>query len=226
MSCDHQLMATHVTALLDGTLPPVLRERCETALQQCVHCREVFAQAQQYRDMAAQWQAEEVPYWNRARHLVQPRSRNSGNRWLSWTALATSITAVFLVIGKTEISTQNGLVISFGGGLGEARVQQLVATELAASTAAQTALLDTRLDEFAEQQLTASRLLYAQWQDSNRAERRQELGLLLTNWQNQRYQDQQAVASQLNELTADQIENNQYLNALMRTVAQPGRNGL
>lgn len=226
MSCDHQLMATHVTALLEGSLPLVLRERCEAALQQCAHCRDVFTQAQQYRDLAAQWRDEEVPRWNRARHLVQPQRRQANAQWLHWTALAASLTAAFLVVSKTEVSTENGLMISFGGGLGEARVQQLVAAELATSTAAQTALIDARLNEFTQQQAVANRLLYAEWEDNTRAERQQELGLLLTGWQNQRFQDQQAVASQLNELASDQIENNQYVNALMRTVAAPGRNGL
>ena len=226
MSCDHQLMATHVTALLEGSLPAVLRERCESALLGCAHCREVYAQAQQYRDLATQWQDEEVPRWNRARHLVQPQRRNFGNQWLQWTALAASVTAVFLVISKTEISTENGLMISFGGGLGEARVQQLVAAEIASSAAAQSRLIDTKLEEFSEQQLAANRLQYADWQDSNRAERQREMTLLMAGLQNQRYQDQQAVASQLTELASGQIENNQYLNVLMRTVAQPGRNGL
>ncbi|MES2605679.1 MAG: hypothetical protein V4603_12135 [Pseudomonadota bacterium] len=226
MSCDHQLMATHVIALLEGTLPPVLRERCEAVLQHCPHCRDVFAQAQQYRDMATQWQDEEVPRWNRARHLVQPQRRQGNTPWLSWTALAASLAAIFLVVSKTEVSTENGLMISFGGGLGEARVQQLVTAAVASSTAAQTTFIDTRLSEFTEQQTLANRLLYAEWENSTRNERQQELGLLLTGWQSQRFQDQQAVASRLNELTNDQLENNQYLNALMRTVAAPGRNGL
>ncbi len=225
MSCDHQLLATHVGALLDGTLPDSLRVRCEQALHDCEHCRASHAQALAYAAMASDWQQEPVPKWNRARHLVKPRVQQTPP-WLSWGALAASVLAVVLVSTQAEISTADGLVIRFGGELQETRVQQLIATALAANTASQAAVLDARLADFATRQLDASRLQFADWADSNRLERRQELNLLLSGWQNQRLQDQQVYAARFNELTNEQIESNQYLNTLMQTVVRPGRSGL
>jgi hypothetical protein len=225
MLCDHQLIVTHVSELLDGTLPEVLRLRCETAQRECAECRAVVEQAQQWASLAHHWQDEAVPRWHRNRHLVREQPRPTP-AWLSWGALAVSLIAAFLVATRAELSTTNGLVISFGGSLGEQRVQQLVANELAASAVTQAALLDARLLEFSEQQLVANRLLYAEWQQENRLERRQDLGLLLSGWQNQRQQDQQTYAARFSELSNDQIESNQTLSNLVQAVARPGRSGL
>jgi hypothetical protein len=225
MSCDHQLIATHVIDLLEDRLPPVLKARCEKAMAECEHCRGVYAQAQVYAQMAGEWEEQEVPEWNRARHVALP-VRRYHNSWLSWGALAASIAAIMLVVLRVEVSTANGLMISFGGRQTDAIVQQQVAEALARYAAEQQTLLDTRFTEFTRQQATSTELLFSRWQDANRVERRQELNYLLTGWQNQRVQDQRAVSAQLSELANDQIENNQYLNVLMQTVAQPGRRGL
>ncbi len=224
MSCDHQLLTTHISALLDASLPPTLRARCEGAMQECTHCRDLYEQALQYHELAQQWQDEPVPAWTRTRHLVQA-PRRSGSAWLSWGALGASALSLLLTVSHAQISTQGGFAIRFGGN-SEAQVQQIVANSLAISAANQAALLDARLDQFAADQQLASQRLYTSLQENNRLERRQELGLLLTSWQNQRYQDQQAITNRFSQLTNDQFENNRYLNTLMKTAALPGRNGL
>jgi hypothetical protein len=225
MSCDHQLIATHVVDLLENKLPPALREQCEKATAECEQCRDVLARAQLYAQSAAQWQQQQVPDWNRARHAVLPVRRDRAS-WLNWGALAASITAVMLVVLRVEISTANGLMISFGGEQTDVIVQQQVAAAIARHAADQQVLLDARFTALTQQQTTSTELLFSRWQDANRAERRQELNYLLAGWQNQRYQDQRAVSAQISELANDQIQNNQYLNTLMQTVAQPGRRGL
>lgn len=225
MSCDHLLIATHVIDMLDNTLPPALKERCEQTIQQCEHCRDVYTQAQRYAQMAADWKDQEVPEWNRARHAVLPVRRDQAP-WLSWGALAASVAAVMLVVLRVEVSTANGLMISFGGKQTETIVQQQVAAALASYSAEQQTQLDARFAEFTQGQATSTELLFSRWQDTNRAERRQELNYLLTGWQNQRYQDQRVVSAQLTELASDQIANRQDLNAIMQTVASPGRRGL
>lgn len=225
MPCDHQLLASHVGALLDGTLPAVLRERCEAAIRDCAHCRATHDEAMAWTRMAADWRDEPVPAWHRTRHLVRPPVARTTN-WLSWTALTTSLLVAVVAVGNAEISTSDGLVIRFGGSLPEAQLQQLVANGIAAHAANQAAIIDARLTDFAARQLDTNRLLFAEWADSNRLERRQELNLLLSGWQNQRLQDQQTYAARFNELASGQIENNQYLNTLMQTVARPGRSGL
>ncbi len=223
MSCDHQVLADNVCDYIEGKVSPVLRARCDEAVQSCAHCRDIHAQAREFYQLAGQWQEQPAPEWNRARFAVAPM-RQAANSWLGWSALAASVMAVFLVLLRVEISTTNGLLISFGGSQTEARVQELVAAELQRHATAQDALLDTRLADFATDQLNANQLLLARWQEASRVERRQELGLLMAGWQSQRFEDQQEFNSQLTSLTNDQIENNQYLNALLQNAALSRRN--
>ena len=215
MSCDHEVMAQHVCDYIEGKAPPVTRTRCDEALQQCLHCREIHAQALEFHALAGSWRDQPVPDWNRARFAIAP-ARPAQTYWPAWGALAMSIVAIVLVLLRVEVSTANGLLISFGGTQTESHVQELVAAELERHAAAQALVLEARLDDFTADQLTANQLLFARWQESARAERRQELGLLVASWQSQRIEDRKELNSQLTSLASDQIENNQYLNALLQ----------
>lgn len=223
MSCDHQALADHVCDYIEGKVTPVVRARCDEAVQSCAHCRDIHAQALEFYRLGAEWQDQAVPDWNRARFAVAPARQAQGSMQ-AWLALAASVTAISLVLLRAEVSTANGLLISFGGAQTDTRVQELVAAGLERHITAQELLLDARLDDFAAEQLTANQLLLARWQEATRAERRQELGLLMASWQTQRFEDQQQVINQLTALTNDQIESNQYLNALLQNAALPRRN--
>lgn len=224
MSCDHQVISAHVCDYVEGKLPSVLALRCAEAIKDCAHCREVHAQALEFYQLASAWEEQPVPEWQRARHAVQPRYAQ--HSWLSYGALAASVCAIFLVLLRVEISTQDGLLISFGGSQQEARVQELLAAELARHVDAQNALLDARLTEFADEQRTGTELMLARFQQDSRIERRQELDFLTAGWENRRYQDQRVVSAQINRLASGQQENNQYLNALMQNPNFNGGNGL
>jgi hypothetical protein len=223
MSCDHQVVAEHVCDYIEGKVSPVVRARCDEALQQCAHCRNIHAQALEFYQLGRQWRDQAVPDWNRARFAVAPARQPQGSR-LSWMALAASIMAIFLVLLRVEISTVDGLLISFGGSQTDTRVQALVSAELERHVAAQDLLLEARFTEFASDQLNANQLLLARWQEATRVERRQELGLLMSSWQSQRFDDLQEFNSQLTSLTNDQIESNQYLNVLLQNAATSRRN--
>jgi hypothetical protein len=180
---------------------------------------------QQYQRMAESWQDEDVPQWNRMRHLVQPQ-RQSVPVWLQWGTLAASALTLVLTVSRTEIDMSNGLTVRFGG-QDQNQLRQLVTTAVANANTTQSAVLDARLQQFAADQQQANRALYVSWQEANRRERRQELGTLVSGWRDQRLEDQQAIASRFTELTNDQLESNQYLNNLMQTVAtRPGRRDL
>jgi hypothetical protein len=224
MPCDHKLFEEHLCDYIEGRTPPGVRVVCDEALRECAHCREVHARALELYEFGNRWQEQAVPEWNRARFAIPP-VRTPGTR-LTWIALAASFSAVALVLLRVEVSTANGLWISFGGSQTDARVQELVAAELELHVAEQDLLLDARLEEFATDQLSASQLLLARWHDAARAERRQELGLLVSNWQTQRFDDRQEINAQLAELANGQIENNQYLNAMLQNSTLSRRNGL
>jgi hypothetical protein len=217
MSCDHELIAAHVCDYIDNTANAELRARCELVLQNCAQCRAIVERALAFQNMANNWQEQSVPDWQRARFAV-PVPKPASN-WLSWSALATSCFALCLVVLQVDISTANGLTISFGHAQQEARFQQMLATELASYKTAQDELLQEQFAAFAEQQETSTLLNLAQAMDQNRAERRQELGFVLSDFESRRLTEQQAVVRQLNELAENQSEDNQNLNVLMRFVS-------
>lgn len=224
MSCDHELLAAHVCDYIDNTASPGLRARIEQVLQTCAHCRATVERATAFQGMAHDWQEQSVPDWQRARFAVPvPKP---ATRWLSWSALATSCLAICLVVLQVDVSTANGLTISFGDNQREARFQQMLAAELASYKAAQDDLLQEQFDSFTRQQEIRAQLTLAQAMDQNRAERRQELGFVLADFENRRLLEQQAVARQLNEIAANQSEDNQNLNVLMRVVASARVNDL
>lgn len=218
MSCDHQLVAHHVCDYIEGSLSSTMKARYETALRQCSHCREIHDQALALSRTASLWQ-QEVPHWNRAREAVQP-PRQQGQR-LAWSALVASCFAVFLVLVQLEISTTDGLRISFGGGMDEARLRQVVSEQMQQERLvwqeAQAAQVETLLSEYAERQTIATEVLLTQWLESTRSERRQDMRKLLSGWQSRHYQDQLMLYDQINYLASSQEENNMYLNALMES---------
>ncbi len=225
MSCDHQLIAEHVCDYIEGNLPPALAARCSEALKHCAHCSGAHTRALEFYQLASEWQDQSVPDWPRARPALQPPGVQA-QRWPAFAALAASLCAAALVLLQVEVSTANGLWISFGGQQTEARVRAVLGEELARYTDARNGVLEARLDEFAADQTLASELLFAQWQEENRDERRDEIGLLMSGWQAQRYQDYQALNVQLGRLSSGQRETSQYLNALLQTVANDRRNDL
>ena len=219
MSCDHELIAAYVCDYIDNTANPELRARCELVLQNCAQCRATVERALAFQNMAHNWQQQPVPDWQRARFAVPvPKP---GSNWLNWSALATSCLALCLVVLQVEITTANGLTISFGNGQREARLQQLVSEQLASYKTQQDQLLQEELAEFAEEQETSTLLTLAQAMDQNREERRQELSFVLADFETRRLTEQRAVADQLNELARNQSEDNQNLNLLMRFAAIP-----
>lgn len=224
MSCDHQLMAEQVCDYIEGNLPPSLKSRCDAALDRCGHCREVYAQALEFYQLSSRWQDHPVPEWNRTRFAVQPPRLPTP--WLSLASLAASCLAVLMVVLQLEISTGNGLLISFGGSQTEARVQAQVVRELAAWQEARDLEIDTRLADFAEDQATLNQVVLAQWMERGRAERRQDLSFVLSAWESQRFQDQRRMDERLDYLATSQIESNQYLNELLQTVEYPQRGDL
>jgi hypothetical protein len=224
MSCDHQLVSDHLMDYLDGLLPAGMASRCEQAIRHCAHCRELHTQASTFARLASGWRDQSVPDWHRARFATRPPRRQAD--WFNWGALGTSMAALLLVILQVQISISDGLHITFGGRATELLVEQVIDDRLAAQQQWQDLLLAIRLEEYTERQQTLTQLALAQWIESNRSERRQELSLLLSTWESQRYQDQEFFEDELNRLAASQVEYDIYLNALMRNISFPTGAGL
>lgn len=219
MSCDHHFVGHHVCEYIEGALSFTLKARYEAALRQCEHCREIHDQALALSRIPELWQQQEVPHWNRARHAMQPPRQHG--QWLSWSALVASCFAVFLVLAQLEISTTDGLRVSFGGGMDEARLRRVVGEQMQQQRLvwqkAQAAQVETLLSEYAERQAIATEVMLTQWLKNTRSERRQDMQQLLSGWQSLHYQERLMLNEQISYLALSQEESNMYLNELMES---------
>lgn len=216
MSCDHQLLTENLFDYLEGTLAPELEARCEQVIKECPHCAATCQQARMLRKMGDAWQDHAVPEWHRTRYAVKPPVRES--HWSNWAALAASFTAVLLVVFQLEVSTANGLTISFGGQQSEQRLEQALAAAIADYRQEQDILLTARLADFAEDQEVANQLLLSEWADESRQERRSDLDFIMSAWESQRFQDQRQINRRFDTLASSQIESDQFVNDLARNV--------
>lgn len=216
MSCDHKLIAENVTDFLEGRLAPEVAARCRDIIDHCPECAATCAQARELLRMGEQWRDRNVPDWHRNRFAVRPQVRES--HWASWAALAASCVAVLLVVFQLEVTTNDGLTISFGGGQSEHQMEQALAAAIAQYRAEQDLLVTTRLADFAERQDIANQLQLSEWADANRRERRDDLNFILTAWESQRFQDQRQINRRFDTLASSQIESDQFINDLARNV--------
>ena len=216
MSCDHKLIQENLNDYLEGNLAPALARQCESAIAGCPHCADTCARARRLYRLGEAWQDRKVPDWHRTRHAVKPPVREPG--WMNWAALATSCVAVLLVVFRLEITTGNGLTISFGGRQAEQRMEQAMAAALAEYREEQALLLATRFDAFAEQQEISNQLLLSEWADNTRQERRDDLSFIMSAWETQRFQDQRQINRRFDTLASSQIESDRFINDLARNV--------
>tara|TARA_R110000772_G_scaffold14417_10_gene41682 strand:+ start:339 stop:1010 length:672 start_codon:yes stop_codon:yes gene_type:complete len=219
MSCDHKLIAEHLTAYIEGSLPQHLSSQCEAVLEDCLHCQQSLDKAQEIYRLAQDWQEQSVPPWSRMQHAVRPPHRQLS--WHSWTALACSLLAVCLVVLQLEVRVDDGLHISFGGKQSEAQLQELLALELQQYQSRQNLAVTTQIEEYIALQNLNNQMLLTEWMDRNREERQDDLNFLMSGWESQRSLDRQRVNQQLNILAENQIDSNDYLNNLLRTVGLP-----
>ena len=216
MSCDHKFIQENFMEFLEGKLAPALEAKGQAILDECPHCAETCARARHLYRLGEQWPERKVPDWHRTAFAVKPPVRETG--WLSWAAMATSCIAVLLVVFRLEMTTGNGLTISFGGGQAEQRMEQMLAATIAQYQLEQDALLTARLDNFIQDQELANQLQLSEWSDNNRQERRNDMNFIMSAWETQRFQDQRQINSRLNTLASSQIESDQYINDLARNV--------
>lgn len=224
MSCDHQLITDYLIDYLEGNLGDDLRQQCDAAIKNCSICSDTVQRAQTFSNFSTEWQSEPVPKWHRMNYLTRPTARPS--HWLNWSAIATSCVAILLVVFRLEISTDNGLLISFGGGQEEERIRSEITAQLEDFKAAYEYNLNTKLAEFSNNQNIANRLLMSDWTEQNRQAWRQDLELLTTSWENQRFSDKQQTSEQFSYLTRNQIESDQVVNQLLRHVDLKERGSL
>ena len=200
MPDDHksQLLASW----MEGTLTPQQREEFE---QLCVE-DPVFSQqvaaANSMLVMAENYEAEPVPDWDAEATFSAPQKPH----WWQWQGLpalsfASSALAIVMVLTGVEVSVDEGsLTVSFAGKDNQQQVEQLVQAKLQAFQLEQQKALNTYAQSLQQQQLDASTQLTNYLLSSSRQERREDFAEFIKFINQQRSDDQQFYARQLNKL--------------------------
>ncbi len=173
---------------LDGNMAPADRARLE---QQFETNSELNAAWQALREMQAagrDWEDVAVPQWSRLAG-VTARPGNTGI-WpvsLGWLSLATSITAILLVLFRAEISvTEQGFSVAFHeSGLNPTTLEQ----RLSDLSVAHESTLNQRMAALEKKSLEMNRQLLTAALSYSRDERRREMTALATNWSRARSSD-------------------------------------
>jgi len=220
MPCDkHQ---EHLDAFANGSLNQRQQIKLKVLLseQNCQQCLEEFEQIEQLNRMANEWTNEQVPEWSRAQHIVQ--QADSKWNWLNVSSFACSALALLLVLFRFEIhSTDSGILLSFAGQAQSQIINQQVHQKFSELQRQQVSYIDTKLENFSNQQNDRNLKLINTVVELNRTERRQDLGKLVNYWQlNQQdvrlqtklddaLQYRPITDNQLNELTNKDLQQEQ-----------------
>jgi hypothetical protein len=215
MQCNHKIISEHLYDYIDNNLSPTTQKHFEQALSQCESCQSVYQQALNLHQSSHQWIEQKVPEWHRTEYAVRPRQ--NAPVWLNWGALVTSVVAILMVVFQVQITANdNGVNIAFGSN-SNAQVAAIVEQQMKQYKEEQELLLDARFVAENDKQLTINKLMVANAMEKTRDERRDDLNFLVTGIQTQRYEDQNKVEKRLAYLADNQIENNQYINQLVKS---------
>lgn len=107
-----------VADYFDSSLPATQRRILDQHVQQCVHCRDELAAAQQVGTHLRQWQEQPVPQWDRVPEALrnQRDTRRAGwFSWWQWAPAALSLVLVLAVFSNATLTrTADGFVFAFG----------------------------------------------------------------------------------------------------------------
>jgi len=216
--CNHQLVIEHIDSYIEGDLSSEVKREIDNILDNCNECQSIHQQYLGMHQLSHQWQEKDVPEWHRVKYAIRPPVKKSN--WLNWGAMATSAMAILMVVFQLEIVNSNsGLTISFGGSQTEEKISKLVEIQLASYKSKLDESLDNQLNTALEKQTNLNKIRLADWLEKNRSERQQDIKFVMTGWQSQRYEDQKQVDQQLSYIADNQIENNQAINQLFKSVS-------
>lgn len=155
--------------------------------------------------LAQDYEPSPVPDWNKdASFLASPKQS-----WWQWqgfpvASMAMSVFALCLVVFNVEFKFEDsGMMISFAGKNEQQQLEKLVDARMQILAQKQTENLDAYVDQLREDQLVATTQLSNFVLQSSRTERREDFAEFIRFINEQRSDDQQFYARQLNQLQQD-----------------------
>jgi hypothetical protein len=206
--------------LVGDQLSTLQKQRLDQHLSQCDECAESLQQLWQMQAVASRWDEQLVPHWNR-RDTFFPKASWLPN--LQWVSSFASVMVLMLVISQANISTADGLSISFGAesGISEETFAKVL-TELELRQAEE---LEQRVSTLSSQQVAASQLLLRTVMEMSREERKDELTTLLTVWDYAQGQRAHQTEESISLLLASQVEDKRNINQINRLLRQASVEG-
>ena len=202
---------------LDGSLSQRQRQWISEELEKSEELRKALASLEDLRQAETQWVDETVPNWHRTAFAA--RVKNKSTNWMNWISLATSMAAIFLVVFRIQIVSNNdGYQVSFGDQIDKVAFRKQAEIYLDDWQAERTAYLDHWLLEFENKQLIQNQQVMASALNFNRDERRQDLNQLTSFFLQQRSRDQIQTRSQYTQLLNSQTEDRQAIDTLYASI--------
>lgn len=174
---------------------------------------------EQLQQLADQWEPQQVPSWDRHRTFrasAQPRLSWWQRPWLPLASLACSAFALVVVLGNTQIiSNEQGVTVRFGGqSIDPQIIEQRVAERLNEYAAAQQVALAnygiTLRNDMREDMNAANQQLVNYVIAANRQERNDDMADLIRYVNAQREDDQVFFANQIQQISEDLIQQSGY----------------
>ncbi len=205
-----------ITEYLEADLTARQRAILEQHLQECAHCRQELAAAQQTQARLRTWQDETVPQWNRVpESLLRPATprRSAGIFGWQWAPLAVSFLLAVAVLMNVKITdTPDGIAVAFGGEAGvseslvleqlarfeaqqrqeqEERMQALTVRMEERQDAANAQLIESVVSQFGESTSRSLEQVVAYFEE----QRQQDLQVLQSSYQQLADSDYQTIRS-------------------------------
>lgn len=202
---------------LDDKLSKQQKQRISDALQESTELAAALTNLQELRQASQQWVDEEVPDWHR--NAFAARVHHRPNNWMNWFSLATSVTAIFLLVFRIQIvSNEEGFRVSFGDQIDKVAFREHADNYLNDWQEEQVAYFDLRLLEFENQQLQQSQQSMTAALEFNRGERYKDLNQLTSYFLQQRSRDLMQTQSQYLQLVDSQSEDRQAIDKLYASI--------
>ena len=214
MQCEHAQL--HLFEFADGTLDNLLRGDIDQHLQSCDECSGLLQGIWEMELKSTAWSDINVPGWNRRDHFFGSRP---GFSWFQLAGAMSSVLILILVLFRAELSsTEAGFQISLGGQNDYVSSQEFDAKlrELAIQNQRD---MDASMGNFTNAQITANELMLRTMLVASRSERREDLGTMMTVWNDDRKQLEESTEDSLRFLLRNQIEGRREIGNLTNVLS-------
>ena len=194
-----------LAAWLENRLTQKERQEFESLCQEDSEFAAQVELANQSIMLAQDYEPVPVPNWDKDASFLAPPKVS----WWQWqgfpvASMAMSIFAVCLVVFNIEFRFEdNGMMISFAGQNEQQKLEQMVDAKMQILEQRQAESIDAYVDELREDQLVATTQLTNFVLQSSRTERKEDFAEFIRFINEQRSDDQQFYARQLNQLQQD-----------------------